>query len=123
LLSCFELNFERYFPPKLPKWKALQVEPTALAFVHLLYLNDTQKDLPSHLCRQPQSVVKFHTNPGPTSRNRPARNWRWENTVHILIKFSVSMPLNQHLKLSTREFHTPPHFNLGKTTVGAHSHE
>ena len=33
------------------------------------------------------------------------------------------MPLNQHLKLSTREFHTPPHFNLGKTTVGAHSHE
>lgn len=86
-------------------------------------LNYTQKDHSSHLCRHPQSALKFQANPGPTSKNRLTRNRRLENIVQVLIKLSVSVPLNPYLKLSTREFHTPGCFILGKTTVGAHSRE
>lgn len=104
----------------LPKSKEPQVKPSALATVCLL--NCTQKPLPSHLRRQPQSAVRFRANPGPTSQNRPAKNWRWENTVHVLIKLSVSMSLNQYLKLSTREFHASGRFtqkdNCGGTQLG-----
>lgn len=104
-----------------PKAKALEVKPSALQLC--IYSEWTVPRNPSHLQRQSQSAGRFCANPGPSSQNRPAKNWRWENIVHILIKLSVSMSINHYLKLSTREFHAPGHLtqksdNCGATQLG-----
>lgn len=67
---------------------------------HLLQLHYKHEDDPSNL-HKCQVLLKFCANSDSTSKNRPARNWRWASTVTDSMKFSFSMSSNQHFKTNT----------------------